>query len=81
MVEVTSKSSKKLVGALKDISNTEREMENKKIEVYLSMFEQNMEYKKERDRQAKDNAKLSLLNQQLAVQALNKMAEAFGRSF
>jgi hypothetical protein len=39
------------------------------------------ERERERNIEAQDNAKLSLLNQQLAVQALNKMAKVIGRLF
>jgi hypothetical protein len=76
MAEATTKGSKKLVSALTDISNTNKEMECRKIALQKEIHATNLEYKRERDRTAVENTKISLLYQSAVVTAISKLAEA-----
>jgi len=46
--------------------------------VHLDLFGQNMDYKKSRDQQHVEMARLSLLNQGLLVHAIDRLADAIG---
>jgi hypothetical protein len=62
MAEATTEGSKKLVTALTDISNTNKEMESRKIELQKEIHAANLEYKRDRDRAAAENTQVSLLH-------------------
>lgn len=79
MAEATTEGSEKLVTALTDISNTNKEMESKKIELQKEIHVANLEYKKDRDRTAADNMRVSLLHQSAVVTAISNLATALGR--
>ena len=51
MAEATTKGSEKLVNALININNTNKEKENRKIDLQKEIHATNLEYKKERERQ------------------------------
>jgi hypothetical protein len=86
MAEVTTEGSEKLVIALREITTTSREitttskeMEMRKLDLQVELHAANLEYKRERDRTAVENARLSLFHQSAVVQAISSLAEALGQ--
>lgn len=87
IAEGVTLSAEKMVKALGDINDTTKATEREKLQVQTKLFEQNLDYKKERDRLQLENARiaqehtrLSLMNQQMVVQAIANLASAISRS-
>ena len=83
MVEVTSEISEKFVRALLNINKTNRKLKQKLkwnvIEVNLQIHNEQIDYKLQEGQIEADNAKLSLLNQQLVVYAMVSLTASIGR--
>jgi hypothetical protein len=57
-----------------------RLLEQNRIELQRQLFNDNMQYKKDRDFAVRENARMSLFNQQLLVQAIGSLAIAFTKT-
>ena len=79
MADATTEGSEKLVAALTNISNSNTEMESRKIDLQKEIHAANLDYKRERDRTTAENTRISLLNQSAVVTAISNLAEALGR--
>jgi hypothetical protein len=79
LADATTEGSEKLVSALKKITTTNKEMETRKLDLQVELHSANLEYKRERDRTAAENTRLSLFHQSTVVQAISNLAEALGR--
>jgi Tfp pilus assembly major pilin PilA len=71
--------SEKLVTALTDISNSNKEMESRKIDLQKEIHAANLDYKRERDRTVAENTMITLLHQSAVVTTISNLAEALGR--
>ena len=76
-----------MVRVLGDINDTQKATEKEKQKVQTKLFEQNLEYKKERDcllmentKIAQEQQRLGLMNQQMVVQAIANLASAIART-
>ncbi|KAG0627716.1 hypothetical protein M758_2G222900 [Ceratodon purpureus] len=87
IAEGVSKSAEKMVRVLGEINETQKETEKEKLQVHTKLFEQGLEYKRERDRLnlentriAQEHQKMTLMNQQMVVQAIANLASALART-
>jgi hypothetical protein len=76
MAEATMEESKKLVTALKEISDTNKEVERKTIDLQIETHSTNLDYKRERFMASVENTRISLLYQLAVVQAISSLAKA-----
>ena len=79
MAEATAKGSKKLVNTLKEITVTNKEVESRKMDLYMEIHLANLDYKHERDWAIAENSRISLLHLSAVVQAISSLAEALAR--
>jgi hypothetical protein len=78
IADTTIEGSEKLVSALTDISNTNKEMEGRKMDLQKEIHDVNLAYKRERDRTVAKNMRVSLLHQSAVVIAISNLSEALG---
>jgi hypothetical protein len=72
-------SSEKLVHALQEINQNQVDIDKQKLELHRKQFEDRMVYDREKDKISQDNARLSLMNQNMVVQAIANLATAISR--
>lgn len=78
MADVTQETGEKLVSALKEIKTSNKELETRKLDVHLDLFDKNMDYKMLRDQQQLEIARLTIQNQSLLVSAIDRLTETIG---
>jgi hypothetical protein len=71
LAEVTLESNEKLVQGLRDMIEQNHLLEENRMQLERQMFNDYMQYKKDRDLDARENSRMSLFNQQLLIQAIN----------
>ena len=79
MADVTAEAGEKMVRTLQEMTDANKEMEQRRQDMQRIMHDEQMEYKRERDRLEMENIRLTLLNQGMVVHAISSLAEAIGR--
>lgn len=62
MADVTAEAGEKMVKTLQDMIDANKELESMRLEMQSKMHAEQMEYRRERDRQEMENMRLTLLN-------------------
>ena len=87
LAEGVTESAEKMVKVLGEINLTQKTTEREKVKVHSRHFEQQLQYKKDRDKMtfenfriAQEHTRMSLMNQSMVVQAIASLASAISRS-